>query len=1327
MSFDSSRFTFDPWNNFSGVVMQQGRVQLDSDWNEWLAELVRRIRAGTLDTFGRAVVPMTTPAGFQITASQDSAGNVSIAIGQGRMYVDGLLAENHGLPAPDPNKWIPAPGAAPTRIPLLEKSRLQFFLGQVWDGTLDELEGRVGVNYTLQPYYPNSAAFAPFPQSGGPYLIYLDVWQREVTFLEAPDLIEKAVGTDTTGRVQTIWQVRWLDVSAAKGVSCSTKDSDLPATWQNLLLPPGARLTTGVVPSSTSGPCCLTPNTGFTGLENQFYRVEIHQPGDGKTATFKWSRNNASVATGVLAVTQGGTVLTVQSTGKDDVLRFSPNDWVEITDDWMELNGLPGELHLVTQVSDSAKTIALASAVSPGNFPVDSSGNTNASRHTRITLWDQKAKVFEADGTTVWADLGAPGATGDIPVPPSGTTLILENGVTVSFDLAAAATLFRTGDHWEFAARTADGTVEFLNGAPPRGIYHHYARLAVMGLSSVRLAAGATLTFQDESQPPIPFLTFQATDPARWPPNFGVAVKANAVTPSNFDLEVVYNPPAAAGLTLPVVVESFSNLSLNAAAANYAPNVLKSSNYLAVPASFTPPSGNPVFPGSFSSSPTPLPASGTIQLQDSGNPPISFLTLQTTPTAQWPANFAVSASPFGSAGNFNLEIVYTGSGAVSSVTLERFQNLSLNTVASQVSSRFITQIGTPLKPPFPVLKLISLTDCRTFWPPSSLQTSPALHVTALNWANDAVMTVGTFTQGLQITLDGAPVPSSVSASTMIVTAEVPQPVLSTANAPGGLLAREIVEILGNPTVNGNVITWAPPAGAVLPINVPAGARYRVRVRLLGHFIWAQQNGATLYLDGQAFGTPASGSGTALILPTGNGARASDFQSWLWLAPAAPLTFTVSAVAPLGLRGEGLTELVSDIVLTGTGGTPTPAGSQVPVVNITVTVNTAVTDRLLSLTAPFLQDAVLLIDEPGVLNDSPAAGLAGVGGNGLNFKDGLAPNLILGQFNPSAGNAVTFLNVPIDAPGAGTRILRITNLRVNASGITAAAGIAATQITAAISIAGNFQFPVTNQTVQVGLPRPAVTAAVVSTLPTGGIFTINPTAGVNPQLAANPASTGAIDLLLQFTGSFPGAFRPKSVQQNFAFGTPYVAEEAFDGAGFRIATNSPPLNASMGRADQGTQFVARLQQVPPGVQVFVTTRDVPSGGLTGGNVDTPGAQAILKLPAAGGGTSPGGVPLGAGAATSGVTAGIPMVPIPTPNGSGSAVWEWVAPPQSNLVQSLEFGVVLAMAPGASAPPAAVTATISLSLGPLSAVTTASENDPVPRFIDVSKPQSLFTLL
>lgn len=1321
MSFDSSRFTFDPWNNFSGVVMQQGRVQLDSDWNEWLAEFVRRIRAGTLDTFGRALVPLTTPSAFQITSTQDSSGNLSIDIGGGRMYVDGLLAENHGLPAPGPTKWVSTTGYA-ISAGRFHSDRL--LLSPVWDPTLDELKGQNPVPYEQQPYYPNTDVLAPFPQSGGPYLIYLDVWQREVTFLEDPDLVEKAVGVDTTGRLQIVWQVKWLDVSGVKGVSCSTPDAGLPAAWQNLLPPPGGRLTTGVVQSTPSGPCCLAPNTGYTGLENQLYRVEIHQPGGVGAATFKFSDNNACFATGVTAITQGGTVLTVQITGKDDVLRFSANDWVEITDDWLELNGLPGELHLVSKVDDAAKTVTLSSAVSPTSFPVDATGQTDASRHTRLTLWDQKGQIFESDGKTVWADLGAAGSAGDIPVPPAGTTLILENGIIVSFSLALNASLYCTGDNWNFAARASDGTVEYLDSAPPRGIYHHYARLAVLGLSSVRLAASGAVTLQDESQPPISFLSFQATNSSGWPANFGVAARANAVNTSNFDLEVVYNPKTAEGVALRITVEMFSNLSLNSSAPNYAPNLLKNSNFIAVPASYSPPSSSPLFPQSFSTSPAPLPASGTIQLQDSSNPPIAFLTLQTTPVANWPPNFAVSASPYGTAGNFTLEIVYAGSG--SSVTLERFENLSLSTVASQVSSQFIAQIAALLKPPFPTLNLISLSDCR---PTSRAQTPPALHVTAISWANDDVMTVGTLLQGLQITLDGPPVPASLSASTMVVTVEVPQPVISTQAGGAGMLQSEIVELRGSPTLNANVITWTPPATTPFPITVPAGASYRVRVCLLGHFIWGQQD-ATLYLDGQAFGASATGSSgatiTSLALPSGDAARASDFQSWFWLTASAPLAFTASAAAPLNMRGEGLTELMSDVVLTGTGGTPTAAGAAVPLVNITVTVNTAVTDRLLSLAAPFVLDAVLLIDEPVTLNaasTSPAP--IGVGGNGLDFKHGQAPNLILGESTPSTPNAVTFLNVPIDAPGGGTRVLRATNLRVNATAIAVAAGVVL-QVTAVVSVSGAESVPINNPTVTVGSPHAAVSPAVVSTLPTGGVFAINPSAGVNPALATNPAATGAIDVLLQFTGTFAGAFRPKTVQQNFVFGSPYTAEEAFDGAGFPLAPNSPPLNALMGRADQGTQFIARFQQVPAGVQVFVTTRDVPQNGLTGNNPDTPAALAILKIPS-GGTTTPGGVPLGSGGTTSGVMAGIPIAQVAVTNGAGEAVWEWVGAPQPNQVQTLEFGVVLAMPPQAgTVPTAVVTATVNLSLGPLSAVASPSGSDPVPRFADTSKPQNLFTL-
>jgi hypothetical protein len=97
MSGDYSRVRFDPSLDLSGVLMQQGRVQLDSDWNEWVAVLERRLRAESVDTFGVelipgitgvAVVSPQTPDAFKIEATGGT-----ITLGRGRLYVDGLLAE----------------------------------------------------------------------------------------------------------------------------------------------------------------------------------------------------------------------------------------------------------------------------------------------------------------------------------------------------------------------------------------------------------------------------------------------------------------------------------------------------------------------------------------------------------------------------------------------------------------------------------------------------------------------------------------------------------------------------------------------------------------------------------------------------------------------------------------------------------------------------------------------------------------------------------------------------------------------------------------------------------------------------------------------------------------------------------------------------------------------------------------------------------------------------------------------------------------------------------------------------------------------------------
>src|SRR5262249_35327004 len=180
MGADISRVRFDPLDDFAGVVLQQGRLLLDADFNEFVALLDRRLRAETCDltSFGPdpnqqgvAWVPRQTPDAFRVTASGGK-----LTIGRGRMYVDGLVAENHG----DPQDGF--------------------------DPLLAERTGTADLAYEQQPYWPTPE---PLP-GGGPHLAYLDVWEREVTYLEDPDLVEVAVGVDTTARTQTAWQVRLL-------------------------------------------------------------------------------------------------------------------------------------------------------------------------------------------------------------------------------------------------------------------------------------------------------------------------------------------------------------------------------------------------------------------------------------------------------------------------------------------------------------------------------------------------------------------------------------------------------------------------------------------------------------------------------------------------------------------------------------------------------------------------------------------------------------------------------------------------------------------------------------------------------------------------------------------------------------------------------------------------------------------------------------------------------------------------------------------------------------------------------------------------------------
>ena len=463
MTGDFSRHSFDPRRHFSGVLMQQGRVALDADWNELVSTIDRRLRAETVDIIGRCVVPRETPNGFEIAISGTGNGR-KMTIGRGRAYVHGLLAENHGL----------APFAFDMGVEKPDGS------GAV--GVLGEAIGSATVPYDSQPHFP---APEPLPDGNGPHLVYLDVWQREVSYLEDQGLLEKALGgVDTTVRRQTVWQVRVLG-NVGAGVTCATPDAQIPG-WLGRTRPSAGRLSTRTVEVDDPGtPCVIPPTAGYKGLENQLYRVEIHDGGaPGAAATFKWSRDNATVASEIEALPANDT-LAVAMIGRDAVLRFNVNDWVEITDDIRELAGKPGEMRKVKGIQEDTLRITLSAALPADLIPSGVGPDTLAARHTRVRRWDQKGRVLDADGNLVF-DLDAAASKGVIPVPAAGGSLILESGIQVAFDSEPAGGELRTGDYWCFAARTADASVERLDKAPPLGIHHHYCPLAVITFPDAR-------------------------------------------------------------------------------------------------------------------------------------------------------------------------------------------------------------------------------------------------------------------------------------------------------------------------------------------------------------------------------------------------------------------------------------------------------------------------------------------------------------------------------------------------------------------------------------------------------------------------------------------------------------------------------------------------------------------------------------------------------------------------------------------------------------------------------------------------------------------------
>lgn len=512
MKSDSSRFTFDPRKHFSSVRMQQGRVQIDADGNEQSDIFTHRVETEAGDVIGLCGGPIHDPA-FHIVAA-----------------LTGLSAEELGLPG---NKAVPAGFKAPDFL----ISAGRYYV----DGILCENESLT--SYLNQIDLPRTNPdVQPVVGAAGLYLVYVDVWRRLLTALDDPSIREIALGgPDTATRVKTVWQVKlWAAVDAGgKKIdgNCATNFE----VFEKLIAPSDGTLSARTAPpAANTDPCIVPPGAGYTGLENQLYRIEIHNGGaamdaatkgspatrvakkdarendrikiggtwkvgqavelfapkdpmhgtlgfvteikgtgknqtltldtDGSKltfdefnvreakATFKWSRDNGVVVTTIEEINVANKrELTVHDLGPDDTLGFKVGNWVEISDDGLELNGLPGQLAQITKVDSAVKLVTL-------NVPATLT--LNPGRHPKLRRWDGVGAVKFAAGDSF---------------------LDLENGVQVRFFAGS----FKTADYWTVAARTATADTQSGNIEWPRdnanqpvaqspfGIKHHYCRLAM--------------------------------------------------------------------------------------------------------------------------------------------------------------------------------------------------------------------------------------------------------------------------------------------------------------------------------------------------------------------------------------------------------------------------------------------------------------------------------------------------------------------------------------------------------------------------------------------------------------------------------------------------------------------------------------------------------------------------------------------------------------------------------------------------------------------------------------------------------------------------------
>lgn len=539
MKGDFTRFTFDPKRHYKSVLMQQGRVLLDADWNEQAGIVDHIQETEARDVIGGCGTPINC-AGFGVDVAP---GGRDLILSSGRIYVDGILCELDGDPEYFGNpafkaledgtlltisdeseldlkkeQWVEISAKIGSDIisdirperPLIEEQVIRQVL-RIVEIQRDPdskkmaltLEGKVNeeliysaksngiyikVLFSIKPEQSMSS------ESSGTYLAYLDVWNRHITAVEDDSIREKALkGPDTCTRIKTEWGVKLIRYnpesiprnllrSIPEKISCHQASLIL----KDLLHLSPSRLAArlhaaqeGAADPSAMDPCLALSGASYKGLENQLYRVEIHRPGGVGEATFKWSRYNGAIAFAIEDflpdVSAEKSASNADTPPKYHRVKLSRLGWDETLR--IHVEDLVEVLGDETELGGKPGTLARVVKIDEADMMLTL--NADVAVHAK----ESNPKIRRWD-----MDKGKMVESPSIEGMPTGSTsgksswIEIEKGIEVRFK---EGDHYQTGDYWLIPARDS-GKIEWLHGeddfVPKFGIQHHNCLLAILSL-----------------------------------------------------------------------------------------------------------------------------------------------------------------------------------------------------------------------------------------------------------------------------------------------------------------------------------------------------------------------------------------------------------------------------------------------------------------------------------------------------------------------------------------------------------------------------------------------------------------------------------------------------------------------------------------------------------------------------------------------------------------------------------------------------------------------------------------------------------------------------